>query len=416
MVGDGITYDMVEQPAHSASRRRFIKYAGAAGAVGVAGCIGDDDEEADEIIIGSNHPMSGFLGDTGTRMDYAVQLAAEMKNEDGGIESLGGAEIEVISGDNQGDQALGGDVTDELIDDGAHVVTGCFSSPVTSAATLAAEARQVPFVISVSVADDILQADQLNYAYRPQPRSDQMAYDLANMLPEVIRDAGGSVDTAGIYYIDIDFGQSIRDSLREYLPEQDIEIVQEVGVDFGETPDVQATALRDAEPDLVIPVSYAAETVNLMAAMDNINYHPPYIAGCANEAMNDRGAIETMGDIVEGGFATNFALNPLDSRAADIRERYEDQFDEGFDANIAMTFAATEVIIAALEEAGSTDHDEINDALADISVEDHIAAMPTITFDDRGENVNAIAPLFQIQDGLDLIIHPEEYAEAEVQL
>ena len=407
---------MADNTTNPTSRRRFIKYVGAAGAVGVAGCIGDDDEEADEVIIGSNHPLSGSLGDTGTRMDNAVKLAADMKNEEGGIESLGGAEVTVISGDNEGDQALGGEVTDELVDDGAHVLTGCFSSPVTSAATVAAEAHQIPFVISVSVADDILQADQLNYAYRPQPRSDRMAHDLADMLPAVIRDAGHSIDTAGIYYIDIDFGQSIRDSLREYLPDQNIEIVEEVGVDFGETPDVQATALREADPDLVIPVSYLSETINLMSSMNDIDYQPPFIAGCANEAMNDRGAIADMGDIVEGQFGTNFALNPTIDRADEIRNRYEDEFDIGFDANIAMTFAATEVILAALEEAGSTDSEEINDTLSEITVEEHIAAMPAITFNERGENENAIAPLHQIQDGDDLIIFPEEFAATEVQL
>lgn len=408
---------MSEKTGTVTGRRRFIKYVGATGAVAMAGCLGDDDESADEVIIGSNHPLSGSLGDTGTRMDNAVNLAATMKNEDGGIESLDGAEIQVVSGDNEGDQELGGEVTDELVEDeGAHVLTGCFSSPVTSAATVAAEAQQVPFVISVSVANDILQAQQMEYSYRPQPPADTMAFDLADLLPEVIRNEGGTIETAGIYYIDINFGQSVRDSLRDYLPDQDIEIVEEVGVGFGETPDVQATALRDADPDVVIPISYQAETVNLMSAMNNIDYQPTYIAGCANEAMNDEAAIAEMGDIVEGQFGTNFGLNPTLDRAETIQDRYEDEFDLGFDANIAMTFAATEVIIAALEEAGSTDPEEINTALSEITVDDHIAAMPEITFDDMGENENAIAPLFQIQDGDDQIVYPEEFAATDVQL
>jgi len=80
-----------------------------------------------------------------------------------------------------------------------------------------------------------------------------------------------------------------------------------------------------------------------------------------------------------------------------------------------MTYAATEVIIAAIEEAGSADPEDINNALGEITVEDHIAAMPPITFADNGENENALAPLFQIQDLEDRVVAPEEFAETDAQ-
>lgn len=412
--------------SNEAYRRDFLKYIGAAGTVGLAGCTdqgpagdgtgGGNGEDAETVVIGSNHPLSGDLGGTGTRMDNAVKLAAMIKNDDGGIESMDGAELEVISGDNQGEQELGGQISDELISEGANVLTGCFSSPVTNAATRASERQGTPFVISVSVADDILQETNMNYVYRPQPRSRQMAVDHADLMPQTIRDAGHDVGTAGIYYIDIGFGQSVRDSLREFLPEQDIEIVEEVGVDFGETADTQVTQLQSADPDVVIAVSYEAETIELVRAMDDQDYQPPFLAGCSNEALNDRSALQEMGDTAEGALATNFALNLTDDRASEVRQRFEDEFDQSFDANVVMTYTATEVIIATIEEAGSADPDDINDALAEIEVDDHIAAMPPITFGDDGENENALAPLFQVQDLEDRVVAPEEFAESEIDL
>lgn len=412
--------------SNEAYRRDFLKYIGTAGTVGLAGCTdqgpagdgtgGENGEDAETVVIGSNHPLSGDLGGTGTRMDNAVKLAAMIKNDDGGIESMDGAELEVISGDNQGEQELGGQISDELISEGANVLTGCFSSPVTNAATRASERQGTPFVITVSVADDILQETNMNYVYRPQPRSRQMAVDHADLMPQTIRDAGHDVGTAGIYYIDIGFGQSVRDSLREFLPEQDIEIIEEVGVDFGETADTQVTQLQSADPDVVIAVSYEAETIELVRAMDNQDYQPPFLAGCSNEALNDRSALQEMGDTAEGALATNFALDPTDDRASEVRQRFEDEFDQSFDANVVMTYAATEVIIAAIEEAGSADPDDINDALAEIEVDDHIAAMPPIIFGDDGENENALAPLFQVQDLEDRVVAPEEFAESEIDL
>jgi len=266
-------------PADSVSRRSFVKYSGAAGVTGaLAGCSsnggdggdgsdggdggdggsggggdGSDGGDApDEVIIGSNHPLSGALSNTGERMDQAVRLAAMMmKNESGGIESLDGAELSVISGDNEGAQELGGEVAQELIDDGASVLTGCYSSPVTSAATRTSESGRAVRHLGVR-GHSILRETQLNYAYRPQPPADQMAIDHARLLADTIRNAGEEIETAGLFYIDISFGQSIRDALREELPANDIEIVAETAYEPGDTADTQVTSLRDADPDAVI--------------------------------------------------------------------------------------------------------------------------------------------------------------------
>lgn len=408
-------------PDSGVSRRSFIKYSGAAGVAGaLAGCglqdsSSDDGGSSGELVIGSNHPLSGSLSNTGTRMDQAVQLAAMMKNEDGGIESMDGAEVSVMSEDNEGAQELGGEVSQTLIDEGADVLTGCFSSPVTSAATRVAEREQVPFVISVSVANSVLQETQLNYAYRPQPSARQMGVDHARLMPQVAENNGMSVDTVGLFYIDISFGQSIRDTLRSELSDRDIEVVAEESIGFGETADTQVTSFRNADPDAVIATTYRAGTIELLSAMDNQNYRPPILAGCANAALNDVSALEEMGQTAENALATNFALNPTLDRAETVRQRFEDEFDAGFDANVAMTYASTEVLLAAVEEAGSSDPEDINSALGSITVEDHIAAMPPITFRDDGENENALAPLFQVQDLDDRVVAPDEFAATDPQ-
>ena len=414
---------MGRNPDSGVSRRSFIKYSGAAGIAGaLAGCglqddssSGGDGGSSGELVIGSNHPLSGSLSNTGERMNQAVELAAMMKNENGGIESAGGAEVSVVSGDNEGAQELGGEVAQELVDEGADVLTGCYSSPVTSAATRVAERERVPFVISVSVANSILQDTQLNYAYRPQPSARKMGVDHARLMPQVAEENGISVDTVGLFYIDISFGQSVSSTLKSELSDQGIDVVAEETIGFGDTADTQVTSFRDADPDAVIATTYRGGTIELLNAMDNQDYRPPILAGCSNAALNDVSALKEMGETTEGALATNFALNPTIDRAGEVRQRFQREFDAGFDANVAMTYAATEVILAAAEEAGSTDPEEINTALGGITVEDHIAGMPPITFRDNGENDNALAPLFQVQNLEDKIVAPDEFAETEPQ-
>jgi len=399
------------------TRRNFVKSGALLGVGGLAGCMGSSDSstgnDSDNVIIGSNHPLTGGLSYTGGRMDEAMKLAARIKNDNGGIASLGGANISVISGDNEGSQELGSEVTNNLIDQGASVISGCYSSPVTSAASIAAERAGIPFVVSVSVANSILQERKMDYVYRPSPNADQFAIDHAKLMPEVASSGGIDVQTAALFYIDISFGQSIRDKLITELPKYDIEVVADLPINFGESADTQVTRLRQESPDVVIATTYNAETVELARSMDAQSYSPKIFAGCASAALTDISSIAQMGDTAQGALGTNYAVNQNLDRAVTIQNLFEAEIGSNFDANPAMAFATMQVIIEAIEQAGSTNPSDINDELKDIVVDDHILAAPPITFDDRGENQNALTPLYQVQNERPVLVAPDEYAWTE---
>ena len=436
-----------------ANRRRFLKVTGAAvSGIALAGCASDDagsgggesggggggesgggggsgssegggtstgtqESSVEEVVIGSNHPLSGGLASTGTGMHNAVQLAAQRKNEEGGIESLGGAEVTVIRGDNQGAQELGGQVSEELISEGAHVLTGCFSSPVTTAATQVAERQSVPFVISVAADDAILQGRGFNYVYRPQPPARRLARDYADLVPEVIRQNGGTIETAGLFYVNNSYGQAIKNALNEFLPEEDIEVTVETALEFGSSSaNTQASRLRQEEPDTVIATTYAPGGVVLCQAMQDINYRPPYFTACASATFTDEDAIADVGDFANGVLDNNYALNPTIDKTGQVREEFNSNYEQQFSASVGMSFVAGEVIIEAIEQAGSVDHDDINNALKELTYEDHIAAMGPITFQENGENENALGAVNQVQDGAVRVVYPEEFAEASPQL
>ncbi|WP_411964568.1 ABC transporter substrate-binding protein [Haloferax sp. YSMS24] len=434
----------------TSNRRRFLKATGASvAALTLAGCTSDDaggnggdsggsggdsggngdsggsqgtttgtpEQSVEEIIIGSNHPLSGGLAATGVGMSNAIKLAAMRKNEEGGIESLGGAEVKVIEGDNQGKQELGGQVSEELLSDGAHVLTGCYSSPVTTAATQVAERQGVPFVISIAAADNILQGRGFNYIYRPQPPARRLASDYADLVPSVIRDAGGTIETAGLFYINNSYGQAIRDSLREFLPQQNVEIVEETAIEFGASDaNTQVSKLRSADPDTIIATTYVAGGVLLAQALQDQDYRPPYLTASASATFTDDKAVSDIGEFANGVMDNNYALNPTIDKTAEVRSQFLDNYDQEFSASVGMAYTAGEVIIQAVEEAGSDDPDDINEALKSLQYDDHISAMGTIEFNDEGENLNALGPVNQVQDLSVKVVYPEEYAEASPQV
>lgn len=423
-----------EQSAVS-SRRRYLKLAGVSGVAALAGCSGGGGEtttstsggtttgttngggNVEEVIIGSNHPLSGGLASTGVKMDNAVKLAAQRKNEAGGIEALGGADVKVISGDNQGEQSLGGQVSNDLIDQGASVLTGCYSSPVTTAATQAAERAQTPFVVSVAADDAVLQGRGLDYSYRPQPPAKRMARDYAEYVPEVIRQNGGTIETAGLFYVNNSYGQAIRESLNEYLPQNGVEVTVETALEYGaDSADTQVTKLKQSDPDTVIATTYVPGGVLLSQAMQDQDYRPPHLTACASATFLDDEALADIGDFANGVLDNNYALNNTIDKTAAVREAFRNQYDKGMDGSTGMAYVATEVIIQAIEETGSADPEAINETLSSIQVDDHIAAMGTIDFQENGENANALAPVNQVQDLAAKVVYPEEYAEAQPQI
>jgi branched-chain amino acid transport system substrate-binding protein len=427
------------------SRRTFLKYTGAAGIAGLAGCASDDaggdgddggsggddtttttesgtttgttESMPEEVIIGSNHPLSGFLASTGVGMHNAVELAAKRKNEAGGIESLGGATVEVIKGDNKGKQELGGQVSQELIDEGAHVLTGCYSSPVTTAATQVAERNGTPFVISIAADDAILQGRGLDYVYRPQPPAKRMASDYAGLVPEVIRTNGGTIETAGLYYVNNSYGQAIRDHLKTFLPENGVEVVAETALEFGaSSANTQVSKLKQADPDTIIATTYVPGGVTLVNALKDQDYRPPHLTACASATFTDDDAVSDIGEFANGIMDNNYALNPTIDKTTEVKEQFAANYDQGFSASIGMAYTAAEVILAGIEAAGSTDKEQINQAIQNVSYADHIAAMGTIEFMDNGENKNALAPVNQVQDLNVKVVYPEKFAEADPQV
>ncbi|WP_254547043.1 ABC transporter substrate-binding protein [Halomarina pelagica] len=418
------------------SRRNYLKAVGVGVAAGLAGCTGGDGGGNDsgnggtntgssnggaveEVVIGANHPLSGFLGRSGQAMTNAGKLAAMHVNEAGGIEALDGATLKFVSRDNKGSQEEGAPVEQQLIEeDGAHILTGCFSSPVTLAATQVAERAGIPHVIDVSVANSILQGRGLNYAYRIQTPASGMAGDYARFMPEITAASGVPMKTASLVYLDNAFGQSIRETLATDLPENGVELVEESAYTFGqESMDTEATRVKQANADAFIFVGYGGGGIRMMQSLQNVDYRPPLLTGTSTPTFTDDDVIAQIGKFANGGFGNNYEFDynkeETDKIFADYRREYGKPLGV---THTVMTYSMVKVAQAALEEAGSVDPDDINEALKRITVEDHPAAMGPIEFKENGENKNALSPMLQVQNLDAQLVWPEKYAQTAPKL
>ena len=114
---------------------------------GEASGASDAGTAADVVKIGVVEPLSGKDALNGEHMRHAFTFAVDKINAAGGIQSMGGAKLELVWGDHQSKQDVAMSEVERLINtEKVSVLAGAELSGITMAATQVAERMQVPVV------------------------------------------------------------------------------------------------------------------------------------------------------------------------------------------------------------------------------------------------------------------------------
>lgn len=374
------------------------------------------ETDADTILIGSIHPLTGALALDGNQMDNAVQMAVDGINAEGGIQSLGGAQLEVLSADSQGEPDVGQTEAQRMIDQGVITLVGAFQSAVTINIANLAERSQVPLVIDVAVADEIIQEGS-QFTFRIQPNSSAMGANAAQYLAEFAEQSGEDISTVAYLHQEDAFGTSVFTAFREEAEGLGMEIVEEIPYNAFEVSDLTTEMARvDASgADVLVNTGYYNDGV--LVGRDALASQPGVkaIMGVAQAAFDEPQFPEDVPDGSEHVLGSNYHWDATSDRVVQLREDFEAEFGEPMRTAAVFSYQAVEVIADALERAGSAEPGDVRDALSETSFEDPLLAFAgPIEFDERGENVNAIPIVMQVQDGVPRQVWPEQFAEVDL--
>ncbi|MEX1348772.1 MAG: ABC transporter substrate-binding protein, partial [Desulfobacterales bacterium] len=148
---------------------------------------------AKEIKIGVIYPLTGGAAAAGRELRAGVELAVEIANnamadinmtmaKAAGITSMGGAKIELIFKDHEGNPTLGADLAKKLIlDDKVDGLLGCYHSSVTKTVSAVAEQYGVP-MINGSSTSPALTKRGFKWFWRTTPHDVWFTKDLFEML------------------------------------------------------------------------------------------------------------------------------------------------------------------------------------------------------------------------------------------
>jgi branched-chain amino acid transport system substrate-binding protein len=397
------------------SRRTFLKAAGIAGAataVGFPAVIGRAQPK--EILIGSVHPITGPTAYDGLSIADGFLLAIEHKNAAGGIKSLGGAKMKVALLDTESKPKVGESATEKLIRDGCIAIAGAYNSPVTMVTTQVAERNGIPFLVTISVADEILERG-FKYTFRVQPDSTNMSELTCKYARQLADQFKLPLKTIASLYIS-GFGTSIFNKTQKFAPKYGFEVVGGVSYGFGVSDfTTEISKVKGMNADVIFDTGYLADGILKLKTYADLKVEPKGgIFGCSNGSYSNPTTVKELGKLTEFLMDGNYYYNPRSALTKKVIEDFGKRFkDVAFQSHSVHAYDAGLVLVDALERAASTDPKKIRDAIAATSLKEHVAPGAPIEFDAAGQNKSAMITLQQIQKREIKLVLPDEYSDAK---
>ena len=255
-------------------RRRFIQHTAAAVSALAFPLVGGAQPRA--VKVGVLHPVTGALAFSGQQCREGALMAIEDINKTG-IKSLGGAKIETLLGDAQSTPQAGTAEIEKMNEAGCSAVVGAYASAICLATTQAAAKYNLPHVVDIGVADQIVQRGLKN-TFRFGPGYAACAQVAVGNLHVLNALAGKPAKTVMIIHEESLFGTGTANLLARELPGYGFQVV-EVIKHANPTRDFNNIVLRmkSANPDIVIPANYYNEYALLVRTMQQQKVAPKAI-------------------------------------------------------------------------------------------------------------------------------------------
>lgn len=400
------------KPISHPTRRTLLKGATAGAALGTLGFPAVLRAQAAPIKIGVLHPISGALSYSGTQSRAGALMAIDELNAAGGIKSLGGAKIEPLLADAQSRPDVGAAEVDKLNEAGVAAIVGPYASAIAIATTQAAARHNLPHVVDVGTADQVVTRGLTN-TFRFCPGVSTVTDFGINALTRINDAAGKPAKTVFIVHEESAFGTNTAKVLNEELPKHGFEVVETVK-HANPTRDFSNIVLRiqAKKPDIIVPANYYNEYVLLVRTLRQQRVHAMGIYSILGGGASSYKFVKDFPDAAAYVMDCNHWFDPRKAAALALKAKTEKK-GLFFTYEVFLNYTAVMYLADALERAKSTAHDALIASLASSTWDKHILPYGPTKFV-NGQNTGARPAITQVLDRDIKVIYPLEFSSGNV--
>jgi len=366
------------------------------------------------IVIGAPFPLTGIWALNGQNNVNGMKIAADEINAAGGIKALGGAKLKIVSADTSSDNpAQAQTVTTKLIeDDHAAALVGCYLSSLSLTATTAAEKAQVPMVTQSFVST--LTSRGYKYTFQIAPKAESFGTTTIDDMKAVFPKIGQPLSNVAIVTANDAAGQQQNEAAVAAAKAGGLPVSTNVTYPVGLT-DAQAivTKVAAAKPDAIIMEGSLADISLIIKGVRGAGITAPFVNPGGGGALTQQ-FTQTLGPLANGVYSASAWNHDLKLPGVEQANKdYEAAYKVFMPQEAGESWAAVNVLAAAMEQAKSSDPQKIRDALASMDFTTGAASgMPPgkVGFDATGAPKYAIPVLVQWQDGQLKTVYPADLA------
>ena len=346
---------------------------------------------ASELVvkIGASAPLTGPQAHYGKDNENGTRMAIEDANTKG--VTIGGrkARFELLSEDDQADPKTATIVAQKLVDAKVNGVIGHLNSGTSIPASRIYSDNDIP-QISPSATAVAYTAQGFKTSFRVMANDGQQGKVLGEY-------ASNNLGAKKIAVIDdrTAYGQGLADEFAKAAQAGGAQIVaREYTTDKAVDFTAVLTSIKGKQPDLVFFGGMDPQGVPLAKQMKSLGLPAKFMMGDGGYTPK---LIELGGGAAEGAYASLPGV-PLEQMPGgkDFSQRYGARFKQPIQLYAPYCYDAVNVMIAAMQQAGSTDAAKYLPVLTKIA---HDGVTAKITFDEKGDIKGGSVTLYQVQQG-----------------
>ena len=341
------------------------------------------------VKIGAAAPLTGPQAHIGKDNENGTRMAIEDANAKG-LE-IGGKKVrfELLSEDDQTDPKTATIVAQKLVDAQVNGVIGHLNSGTTIPASRIYNDNNIP-QISPSATAVSYTTQGFNTAFRVMANDSQQGHVLGEF-------AAKNLAAKKIAVIDdrTAYGQGLADEFVKAAVASGAQIVAhefttDKAVDFAAV----LTSIKGKQPDLIFFGGMDPQGAPMVKQLRGLGMKTQFMMGDGGYTPK---LIDNAGTAAEGTYASlpGVPLNKMPN-GRDFSTRYEAKFKQPIQLYAPYCYDAVNVMIAAMQQAGSAEPAKYLPLLGKVT---HDGVTAKIAFDEKGDLKGGAVTLYQVQSG-----------------